>query len=399
MAAGKYGEKRVRRMAKGETTHRSELDAESVTRVLREHAAATLANEPEVTLILDGMELRRAGAESQEALMRVKALDGGLVNGYRSFNVLGLGDSEARGLLYHHLFSSTEPGFESENREIQRAIDVTEASLQTCTGPRTWVMDAGFDNDEVWWKVWGHGSHLVCRVYHLERLVEWQTPAGEWEERYLEATFKHLTRLATVETTLEVRLKGQRRAKRQRVTVHLSAVPMRVYAPGDRSQTKPAWIVSVEVEGAAGEPWYLLTDWPVTTQADALRIFRFYRRRWSVEDTFKFIKTCFGAEEVQMLALEAIRRLVAYAWVAAGFLFHLGLTLDHADVRLLARLGGWEPRANRPPGKLILTRGLRRLLDRLATDTILQDHLDEFGDLPPFAKRILARSNRSLLEH
>jgi hypothetical protein len=386
-------------MANGETTQRRELDADSVTRVLREHAAATLSNEPEVTLIVDGMELRREGAESQEALMQVKALDGRLVNGYRSFNVLGLGEDEARGLLYHHLFSSHEAGFESENREIQRAIDATEASLKTFTGPKTWVMDAGFDNDDVWWAVWGHGSHLVCRVYHLERLVEWQTPMGEWEERYLDATFKHLTPLATLETTLEVRLKGQRKAKRQPVTVHLAAVPIRVYAPGDKTRTKPVWIVKVEVEGAASEPWYLLTDWPVTTETDALRIFRFYRRRWSVEDTFKFVKPCFGAEEVQMLHLDAIRRLVAYAWVAAGFLFHLGLTLDDAEVRLLARLGGWEPRAYRPPGKLVLTRGLRRLLDRLATDAILQDHLDEFGDLPPFVKRILARSNRSLFEH
>jgi hypothetical protein len=124
-----------------------------------------------------------------------------------------------------------------------------------------------------------------------------------------------------------------------------------------------------------------------------------YRRRWSVEDTFKFVKTCFGAGEVQMLHLEAIRRLVAYAWVTAGFVFHFGLTPDDAEVRLLARLGGWEPHTNRPPGKLILTRGLRRLLDRLATDAILQDYLAEFGDLPPFVKRILARSNRSLFEH
>jgi hypothetical protein len=386
-------------MAKGETTQRSELDADSVTGVLREHAAARLSNEPEVTLILDGMELRREGAQSQEALMRVKALDGRLVNGYRSVNVLGLGEGEARGLLYHRLFSSHEPGFESESREIQQAIAATEASLQTCAGPKTWVIDAGFDNDDVWWWVWGHDSHLVCRVYHFERIVEWQTPTGQWEERYLDATFKHLRRLATVSTTLEVRLKGQRRAKRQPVTVHLSAVPIRVYAPGDPTRTKSVWLVKVEVEGAANDPWYLLTDWPVTTETEALRIFRLYRRRWSVEDTFKFVKTCFGAEEVQMLSLEAIRRLLAYAWVAAGFLFHLGLTLDHAEVRLLARLGGWEPRANRPPGKLILTRGLRRLLDRLATDAILLDHLDEFGDLPPFVKRILARSSRSLLEH
>ncbi len=130
--------------------------------------------------------------------------------------------------------------------------------------------------------------------------------------------------------------------------------------------------------------------------ASALRSFRFYRRRWSVEDTFKFVKTCFGAEPVRMLAFEAVRTLVACAWVAAGFLFHLGLTLDHWQVRLLAHLGGWEPRANRPPGKLILTRGLPRVLDLLATHAILERHLEEHGDLPPFVKRLFAAYGFSL---
>jgi hypothetical protein len=386
-------------MANGETTQRSALDDLSVTRVLRSQAVAALQEEAELTLVLDGMELRREGAACQEHLMHVKALDGELVNGYRSLNVLGMGEEEARGLLYHHLFSSKEPSFQSENVEIQRAIDTTEASLKTFNGSKTWLMDCGFDNDDVWWWVWGHDSHLVCRLYHFERLVEWQNPSGCWEERYLDATFKHLKPLASLETKLEVRLVGQSKAKRQKVKVYLSAVPIRVYAPGDKSRTKSVWIVKVEIEGALGKPWYLLTDWPVTTEAEALRVFRFYRRRWAVEDTFKFIKTCFGAEEVQMLHLEAIRRLVAYAWVAAGFLFHLGLTLDDAEVRLLARLGGWEARDTHPPGKAMLTRGLRRLLDRLATDAILQDHLDEFGDFPPFVKRLLARSNGALVEH
>ena len=53
-------------------------------------------------------------------------------------------------------------------------------------------------------------------------------------------------------------------------------------------------------------------------------------------------------EEVQMLNFEAVRRLVAYGWVAAGFLFHQGLTLDQPEIRLLAVLGGWEERKNRP---------------------------------------------------
>ncbi len=192
---------------------------------------------------------------------------------------------QARGLLYHHLFSSAELGLRSESLEIQRAIGTTEASLAAFSGPKTWVMDAGFDNDDVWWWVWNHNSHLVCRVYHVERLVEWQAPDGTWQERYLDATFKHLTPRASLETPLEVRLKGQRKAQRQRVTAYLSAVPIRVYAPGDKTHTQPVWIVKVEVEEAASDPWYLLTDWPVTTPAEALRIFRFYRRRWAVADT------------------------------------------------------------------------------------------------------------------
>ena len=56
-----------------------------------------------------------------------------------------------------------------------------------------------------------------------------------------------------------------------------------------------------------------------------------------------------------MLKLEAVRTLVALGWVAAGFLYELGVTLAWPEVRLLTRLGGGELRANRPPGKLGLT--------------------------------------------
>jgi hypothetical protein len=55
--------------------------------------------------------------------------------------------------------------------------------------------------------------------------------------------------------------------------------------------------VRAKVVGAVGKPWYLLTDWAVTDAESAVCIFRFYRRRWAVEDTFKFIKTSFGIPE------------------------------------------------------------------------------------------------------
>lgn len=131
------------------------------------------------------------------------------------------------------------------------------------------------------------------------------------------------------------------------------------------------------------EPWLLLTDWPVTGPAEAQRIFRMYRQRWAVEDSFKFTKNCLGWEDVQLLDLEGIRTLVALAWAAAGFLYELGITLDWPEVQLLARLGAWVPRKDRPPGKIVITRGLRRLMEAMTTQAFLDQYIAEHGALPP----------------
>jgi hypothetical protein len=380
-------------MANGESTKRSRLDADHLSEILCARGAAEVMGAKELLLVMDGMELRREYAQEQKYLMKVKSLEGGWVNGYRSMNVLGLGEKEKRGLLYHQLYSSQAPGFVSENEEIEKAIEQVTRRLGAYQGEKTWVMDRGFDNDQVWWKIWDQNDHLVCRVYHAERLVQVEMAPGIFQERYLDATYAHRKKYARIDTELVVRLQSQPRAKRQRVQVEISATPIWVY--GDEKEqprrTKKVWVVRVTVEHAMEEPWYLITDWPVEDEASAIRIFIDYRRRWSVEDTFKFSKTTLGMEEVQLLDFEAVRNLVALAWVAAGFLFHLGLTLDEPEVHLLAILGGWEERQDRPPGKIILSRGLRRLLDKYATDALLRQYKSEHGDLPAFVKKLAAR--------
>ena len=105
-----------------------------------------------------------------------------------------------------------------------------------------------------------------------------------------------------------------------------------------------------------------MTDHAVETAEDAQRVYQMYRMRWAVEDAFKFIKQSLGWEEVQVLALDKVRFLVAMAAVAAGFLFRWGVTLEWEAVQLLARAGGWIPKKSEQPGKIILSRGLRRLL-------------------------------------
>ena len=124
-------------------------------------------------------------------------------------------------------------------------------------------------------------------------------------------------------------------------------------------------------------------------EQQAVRIFAMYRQRWAVEDSFKVTKECLGWEEVQVLDLRGIRTLVAMAWVAAGFLYQLGVTLEWAEVQLLAKLGGWVPHKDRRPGKITLMRGLRRLLDMLATQAILSEAAAQPAGLPPTIRALL----------
>jgi len=57
----------------------------------------------------------------------------------------------------------------------------------------------------------------------------------------------------------------------------------------------------------------------------------------------------------------------------------------------LARLGGWEGRADRPPGRIVLQRGLGRLLDMLATAALLAGYEATEGRLPPQIEAFLPR--------
>jgi hypothetical protein len=382
-------------MARGETTQRSDLNPEALIGRLQARGVAQVAESDAVWVALDGSDLRKPHAREMAHLQPVKTLDGSrLVPGYRTLNALGIGGNGRRGLLYHRLFSSQAPDFLSESHEIQTALGSVGQALEPLGVPVTWLLDTQFDDIAVWSTIWQQGQHLVCRLKHHDRWVETVDGAAA----QMDALAAACRELARVETELVVKKRGQRREKLQPVTARIAAtelvVPYRedVRArPDGAAHRQRAWLVRVALEKVASEPWWLITDQPVATAEQARRVFQMYRMRWAVEDSFKVGKQCLGWEEVQVLDYEAVRLLVALGWVAAGFLYELGMSLEWPEVRLLVRLGGGEARPNRPPGKQVLTRGLRRLLDVFVVETVLAAEIREHGQLPPRIAALLGR--------
>jgi hypothetical protein len=387
-------------MVHGETTKRSELDPAKLTAKLQAHGVERLRDEAGIWVVFDGSDLRKPHAACMEHLQRVKRLEGeGLVNGYRTLNAIGIGTGGRRGLLYHALFSSHAPAFVSEPHETRaaiRSVGTALAPLVEAGTDVTDIFDSGFDDIAVWAEVWGQRHHLVCRLQHRDRRV--RSAAGAPLCPLADLAPK-LVDLAEVAAELVVQKVGQERPKLQPVTATVAAVAL-VVEYRDDVRTRPdgatheqaCWLVEVRLGKVRQEPWWLITDRPVETAEQATEVFRMYCQRWAIEDAFKVGKTCLGWEDVQVLAYDAVRLLVALGWVAAGFLFDLGVTLEWGEVRLLRRLGGGELRPTRPPGKLVLTRGLRRLLDYLAMEAILADEVRRHGALPPRIAAMLGRA-------
>ncbi len=61
---------------------------------------------------------------------------------------------ERRGLLSHHLFSSTADDFVSESVETQRALAAAGDALAPLAADVTYILDAGFDDIAVWDTIW-----------------------------------------------------------------------------------------------------------------------------------------------------------------------------------------------------------------------------------------------------
>ena len=398
LAARPNSAQRIRRLAMQQSTKRSTLDAASLIERLRQRSLEQLHDEDEIWMLVDGSDLRKPYAHEMEALQRVKTLDKkGLVNGYRTLNAVAVG-RERRGIFYHRLFSKNEDAFISEPHEVQAALKTMSEATKPLSVTVIYAMDSGLDDIAVWGTIWEAQQHLVCRLQHMNRVVEHRDITGTWQRISVDRAADYLHEFAVVETELPVRKHGQRIAKLQKVAARVSACAIRVSYQVDvrtkkdgAQRQKDVWLVRVVLDDVPWEPWYLITDIAVTDAESAAKVFRIYRQRWAVEDAFKVTKECLGWEEVQVLHIDAVRTLVALAWVAAGFLYELGVTFAEPEVRLLARLGGWEQRKDRYPGKIILMRGLRRLLDMAAADAILADEIATYGRLPPRIAAMLRR--------
>ncbi len=275
-------------------------------------------------LVLDPSDITKKYAHKMQFLAAVRdgsAHDFG--QGYWTVHVIGAEVHSSRMTpLYQRLYSAQAPGFVSENEEILRAI----STVRSHVGKRgIWVVDRGADRINLFDPLLDNKERFLIRlvgnrhvIYNAKTMLADQAAAG--------------CRCAHRRTI--IRIEGQRER-----TYELRFGFRRVRLPN-----RPETLYLLVIHGFGAEPMMLLTTEPLHDSYKCLwHWVQAYLKRWSVEETIRYVKTCYDLENVRVLNYQGLQNLMP---LLLAVMFFAACVLDH-DLRLRVMAGYVERAAKR----------------------------------------------------
>jgi len=255
-------------------------------------------------LILDLSDLHKKYAETMEYLAKVRdGSDGGkIVNGYWTIQVIGAQLGENTVLpLYHELYSQNAPEFKSENTQIIKAIDMISGYSHN---RGIWVIDRGGDRIILY-------NHLLERKNKKSFIIRLvgnrKLLYGNKEELALKLAFNCKT---PYNETIIKEENGKEKV------FHISYGYLPVKLPGFDDQ-----LYMLVVNGFGNKPMMLLTTEPLKRNRKLLyRMLGYYLKRWSIEETIRFIKQTYDLENIRVLKYTRLKNMMGLLLAVFYFL-------------------------------------------------------------------------------
>lgn len=187
------------------------------------------------------------------------------------------------------------------------------------------VCDRGADTFEFLEHELGSGRRFVVRSSHSRRIIP---RSGSTAKLFLHAHLRAQRAWGTYD--LKVRAHDGMPARKARLSA--SAIEVRLIPPRAKkghhgNEPLAVWAVRVwesnPPKGQKPLEWFLLTNEPLTSFADAQRVVRWYERRWVIEEFHKGMKTGCQIEGLQFTAEERLQPAIALLSIVAMTLLQL----------------------------------------------------------------------------
>jgi hypothetical protein len=268
--------------------------------------ASSLVKE-DTLLILDLSDIGKKYAEEMEYIAEVRdgSENGKIVKGYWTNQVIAteLNDREIIP-LYSDLYSQNSPVFKSENDEIIKAIDKV-SSYTTDKG--IWVIDRG-------------GDRGVLYSFFLSKV-------SPYKKRFIVRMIGNRTLICDKKEHIALELAESTRCPYQETVVRQDGSKEKVYniSYGFRQVKLPAHLddtlYMLVVKGFGQKPMMLLTTEKLTKNFKNLqKLLHSYIKRWSIEQTIRFIKQNYDLENIRLLKYARLKNMMALLLIVFYFI-------------------------------------------------------------------------------
>jgi len=266
------------------------------------HASSRITEDS--LLILDLSDVKKNYAKKMEYLAKVRdgsSEKGEIVNGYWTINVIvSHVNSEHLIPVYHGLYSQNAPGFESENDEILDAIDHIS---HYASNRGVWVIDRGGDRDTLFLPMLRKKRQFIVRLVGSRHLISGNRTASA-------LTLAHECSCPYSEMIIKVK-----HGKEQRYRISYGYVQVRL----PDKQKVPLYMLVVK--GLGEKPMMLLTTLSLNRNRRVLRnILQSYIKRWSIEETIRYLKQSYDFENIRVLTYVRLKNLAALLLCALYFI-------------------------------------------------------------------------------
>ena len=281
--------------------HKKQIWEQIHTNILTE---ASTRVKQDTLLILDLGDIHKKYAHEMEYLARVRdGSDGGaIVNGYWSNQVIGAElNSNELIPLYQDLYSQNAPDFISENAEIIKAIDMVGTHVKD---RGIWVIDRGGDRKVLYNYLLNRWSkkRFIIRMVGSRHLICGRST--------LSANELANNCPCSYQDTIVKEKNGEEKV------FHISYGYKKVKLPGHDDE-----LFMLVVKGFGHKPMMLLTTEPLRRNKEVLlRILRSYIKRWSIEETIRFIKQTYGLENIRVLKYTRMKNIMSLLLVVFYFI-------------------------------------------------------------------------------
>ena len=244
-------------------------------------------------LILDLSDVKKKYAEKMEYLTKVRdGSEGGeIVDGYWTNQVIAseVGSNEITP-LHMSLYSQDSPDFTSENDEILAAIDQVGEAVHN---RGIWVIDRGGDRDALFLPLLQKKRDFIIRMVGTRDLI--------YQEKTVRSLWlAYACKLPHRKSIVKV-IDGKE------VIFNLNFGHVKVQLP---EMDTP--LNMVVIKGFSSRPMMLLTTLDIGPgQKDVWFIVQAYLKRWSVEETIRFIKDTYDLENIRVLRYPRLQNMMA----------------------------------------------------------------------------------------